>query len=185
MGRIAKLLSFVRVTRNGAKISDVKINPGGNANTTAEHYSNIGEDAFPLNTDYVVDIDIKRSGGSVVVGYLDPINIPKALQGDKRIYSRQTNDGTSIAEVWLKNDGVIVVSNANGTITMETNGDVKINGGKIAIGNGSAELLDLIEQILIAIEDIKTNTSIGPQPIINVPAFVAIRTLLGTIKGTL
>ena len=48
MGLIAKLLSFTRVTRNNAKISDVKVNPGGGPNITVEHYATPGDDSFLL-----------------------------------------------------------------------------------------------------------------------------------------
>ena len=56
MGRVAKLLSFVRLTRNNAKVSDVKIDPGGGPNITVEHFAAPGDDSFPLKTDYVVKI---------------------------------------------------------------------------------------------------------------------------------
>ena len=127
---LGKLLSFFRGTRNGSKLSEVKLDPGGGPNVTAEHFSAPGEDAFPLPGDYVVSVSIQRSGGSAVVGYLDPKNDQKAASGEKRIYARD-NSGASIVELWLKNTGEATLVNASGYITLKQSGEVEINGAKI------------------------------------------------------
>lgn len=57
--------------------------------------------------------------------------------------------------------------------------------GKLALGNQAAELLDLFEQTLAAIEAMTTATSIGPQPPLNVAQFTAIKTTLANLKGSL
>jgi len=129
-----KLLSFVRTLRNGAKLSEVKLNPGGGPNITAEHFSAPGDDSYPLPGDYVVSVSVQRSGGSAAVGYLDPKNDQKATAGDKRIYARNAA-GESIVELWLKNDGTAVLENINGTFTLSPDGSIKSQNG-----NGSAEL---------------------------------------------
>jgi hypothetical protein len=121
VGRIATLLSFVRTLRHGANVSDVKINPGGGPNITAEHFAPAGDDAHPLTTDYVITNEIPRQGGEVVVGYIDPKNTPKAQPGDKRIYARDSS-GAVIVEVWLKNDGTALITNANGSVTLRPDG---------------------------------------------------------------
>ena len=125
MGRVAKVLSFLRVTSNGAKVSDVKIDSGGGANITAEHFAPVGDDSFPLTTDYALSVSTRRSGGEAVVGYVDPINTPKAEEGDKRIYARDPSDGSVVVEVWLKNDGTATTDNANGSMTLSPNGSIK------------------------------------------------------------
>lgn len=152
MGRLARLLSFVRLSRNGANISDVKVDPGGGPNVTAEHMADAGDDSHPLVTDYVALNSDSGSGREMVIGYLDPINTPKALVGDKRIYARIPNTGLAVVEVWLKNDGEAFISNANGSVTLRPDGgtivttpqstfdvaaDGSINGDN---GNGSFEL---------------------------------------------
>ena len=73
-------------------------------------------------------------------------------------------------------------------ITILANGDIKISAGptgKIAIGNDSEELLKILEDTLTQIELITTATAIGPQPIINLAAFTAIKVRLSSIKGAL
>ena len=149
--RIAKLLSFTHVVRNEANVSDVKIDQGGGDNITVEHFAPPGDDSFPLPDDYVLAVDVPRSGSKVAAGYVDPINTPKANEGDKRIYGRKA-DGTPVNEVWLKNDGSILVSNDNGSALLRPDGgsitttpnstfDAKADGSiKGDNGSGSFEL---------------------------------------------
>lgn len=151
MGRIAKLLSFLRTTKNDAKVSDVKVDPGGGPNVTAEHFTAAGDDSHPLPGDYVALNADSGSGRESAIGYLDPLNEPKALMGDKRIYARDGN-GVVIVEVWLKNTGEATILNENGSVTLRPDGgtvtttpestfDAKADGSiKGDNGSGSFEL---------------------------------------------
>ena len=151
MGRIAKLLSFVRLTRNEAKVNDVKVDPGGGPNVTAEHFAAAGDDSHPLPGDYVALNTDSGSGRESAIGYLDPINGPKAQPGDKRIYARNEN-GVVIVEIWLKNTGEATILNGNGSVTLRPDGgaitttpgstfDAKADGSiKGDNGSGSFEL---------------------------------------------
>lgn len=121
MGRIAKLLSFLRTVRNEAKISDVKVDPGGGSNITAEHFAAAGDDSHPLPGDYVFLTTDSGSGRESAIGYLDPMNEPEAQPGDKRIYARD-EDGVVIVEIWLKNTGEATVLNENGSVTLRPSG---------------------------------------------------------------
>lgn len=154
MSIIAKLLAFVRVERNGAKISDVKIDLGGGNNITAEHFSAPGDDSFPLITDYVLAADIPRNGGKVIHGYIDPINDPIAQEGDKRIYGRNKDTGISVNEVWLKSDGSIIMSNTAGSITLQADGKINLNGVTIDT-NGN-----VISPATIGADTVKATTSL-------------------------
>lgn len=135
---LGRLLSFIRGSRNGAKLSDVKLDPGGGPNVTAEHFSAPGDDAHPLPGDYVVGVSIQRSGGSAVVGYMDPKNDQKAAAGEKRIYARD-GDGKSVAEMWLKNDGSIEVT-ADSDITVTSGSNITINCTNATINADSVDL---------------------------------------------
>lgn len=114
MGLIGRILSFVRAQRNGAQISDVKTDPGGGPNVTAEHFAPAGDDAHPLPGDYVYGSPSPQHGRYAAVGYVDPANQSKAQPGEKRLYARNA-DGQQVGEVWLKADGTIVSENDNGT----------------------------------------------------------------------
>lgn len=128
MGLIAKLLSFGRVqTEEGANVSDVKIDPGGGANITAQHFGPPGDDSYPLPDDYVAVVPAGGSGTESAVGYIDTENQAQALAGEKRLYSRDAN-GAVKTVIWLKNDGSLVIQNGAGTIQMATGGTVTING---------------------------------------------------------
>lgn len=139
MGRIVKVLSFIRTLRNDAKVSDAKVDTGGGANVTAEHYASAGDDAHPLPDDYAITNNVQQTGKEAVVGYLDIKNDQKAQPGDKRIYARDADTGVMIVEIWLKNDGTVTTSNDNGSFTLQVNGDVTINGVIIA-ANGDVTI---------------------------------------------
>lgn len=147
MGRIAKLLKFLRTTRNGAKISESTVDPGGQANVTAPHLSAPGDDSYPLPGDYVILVGDAGTGRENAVGYLDPANLHKSAAGEKRIYARNAS-GVQVAEAWLKNDGSVIIQNdavsfelqpdgtaildnGAGNMTLQPNGEFNINGVRI------------------------------------------------------
>lgn len=136
-GLIGRVLSFTRVTRNGAKVSDVKFNPGGDPNRTSEHFAPAGDDSHPLGTDYVYTAPAPQHGKQVALGYVDPSNEPKAQEGEKRIYARDSGTGVAIVEVWLKNDGTALVTNDNGSIAVHPDGSFEVDaplGGSFIVG---------------------------------------------------
>ena len=135
MGRLAKVLSFTRITRNGAKTSDVKVDPGGGPNVTGDHLAPPGDDSYPLPGDYGILSRLLATGRDAIVGYLDPKNQQKAGPGEKRIYSRDSS-GNEIAQVWLKANGDIVAENDTATVTIAGSGSIKGDNG-----SGSFELL--------------------------------------------
>lgn len=152
MGRINKILSFVRSAVGAAKVSNVKVDPGGGANRTAQHFAPAGDDSHPLPDDYAATIPVQRTGSEVAVGYVDPKNEQKAQPGEKRIYARDPSDGSVVVEVWLKNTGEAATANENGSATLRPDGgsvittpkstlDAKADGSiKGVNSNGSFEL---------------------------------------------
>ena len=123
MGLIARVLSFTRVTRNGAQVSDTKANPGGGPNLTAEHFASPGDDSHPLTMDYVYLSPAPQRGRYSAVGYVDPLNQPQAQAGEKRIYGRNA-EGSVIVQFWLKNDGEALLSNDSGSVTLNPDGSI-------------------------------------------------------------
>lgn len=130
MGRIARVLNFITTTRNGARIRESEVNPGGGANVTAPHFSSIGDDSHPLPGDYEALVPDSGSGRENGVGYLDPKNQHKAGPGEVRRYARASN-GEQVVEVWLKNDGSAIIENENGRFTLHPDGEFNINGARI------------------------------------------------------
>jgi hypothetical protein len=124
MGLISKILSYTRIAdRFGAKVSDVKHDPGGGANQTGEHFQGANEDSVPLPGDYLVTINVQRTGGEVVVGFIDPKQQQTAEPGEHRQYARDAS-GVGVVQLHLKKDGSAILSNANGSTELKQTGEV-------------------------------------------------------------
>lgn len=128
MSTIARLLSFVRAIRQGVNVPEVTVDTGGGVNHTADHFAPVGDDSHPLPTDYVLVTEIPQSGSKIAIAYLDSVNAGETLEGEKRIYARDPNTGTPVNQVWLKNNGDVLLSNDNGSILLQADGTVNING---------------------------------------------------------
>jgi hypothetical protein len=110
---ITRLLSFLRADRDGVKAPDVKVDTGGGANITAEHFAPPGDDSHPLPDDYVLSTGASGTGRASVAGYFDPVNEGRSAEGERRAYSREPSEEGGkrvIAEHWLKNDGSVVTT---------------------------------------------------------------------------
>lgn len=130
MGLISKVLAYTRIgERFGAKVSDVKHDPGGGANETGEHFQGANQDAVPLPGDYLVTVSVQRTGGQVVVGFIDPKQQQTAEPGEHRTYARNA-DGEEVVQLILKKDGSAVLSNDSGSVSLEPDGRIlAANGG--------------------------------------------------------
>ena len=129
MGHIAKVISAERSEANGAKITDIKADPGGEAIATAQLFSQAGDDSLPVGGDYALFVQLP-GGSFACVGNIDIKNKQTAKSGDRRFYSRNS-DGDQMSEVWLKNDGEVLLGNENGFIKIQPDGTVNINGSTI------------------------------------------------------
>ena len=162
MGFIGKILSFIGVTRNGASVRDVKLDPGGGINATVEHFAPSGEDAHPLPGDYAATVSVMRRGISVAVGYVDPKNDNKAAAGEKRIYSRDAGGGM-IAEIWLKNDGSVICDNGAGSFELQASGDFVVNGVTIDTGGNITAPADVTVTGTVEADTLIGTTSVQGQ----------------------
>jgi len=147
MGRIAVILSFLRITKNEAKQTDVKLNPGGGANLTAQNFAPAGDDSQPLPGDYAITSTIPQTGGAAVVGFVDPLSEPVAGPGEVRRYARDA-EGKTTAQQWIKADGTVLTSNEKGSIALMPDGSIVLTtphgantlnaDGSIAFSNGAS-----------------------------------------------
>ncbi len=140
---IGKLLSFTRVERNGAKLSDVKLDIGGGEVLTGEHAHPSGEDAVPLPDDYPIAVPLAQTGRIAIVAYVETDATEKAGPGDKRIYARGA-DRVETVELWLKADGTATLANANGFFTLFADGSQRHenpNGSSTLAVDGSTTLV--------------------------------------------
>lgn len=123
MGLIGRVLSFIHTSRNGAQVSDTKLDPGGGPNITAAHFAPPGDDSYPLTTDYVCTTPLPQNGRQAAVGYVDPLNTPQTQPGEKRIYARDAA-GAVIVDIWLKTTGEAAMANAAGSVTLRADGSI-------------------------------------------------------------
>lgn len=79
----------------------------------------------------------------------------------------------------------IVLSNEGGNITIKAGGaTLKLDSeGKVGLGSSSAEVLDLLNQLLDALQSAVVPTMIGPQNLTPPTLFVDIQTQLAEIMG--
>lgn len=139
MGWIATVKSFIRTQRRNAYISDVTVDVGAHENRQAEHYAPVGDDSVPLRTDFALAHKVTFSGRVAVSSYLDPINPPKAIEGDKRIYAREPSTGLAVTQIWLKSDGSATLSTEHGVLILSKDGSITANnsnGGFGLVPNG-------------------------------------------------
>ena len=124
---ITRVLNFLR----GDQFSETRVDPGGGAAFTADHFSSSGDDAHPLADDYAVTVPVQRTGGQSVVGYVDIQNARKSLPGEKRSYARGSNGG-QVSEVWLRNDGTVMITSSG---TVNINGVIIDPSGNVIVPN--------------------------------------------------
>lgn len=91
-----------------------------------DQFSSSGDDAPPLEEDRVALLDLEGTGNFCSVGVL--VKSQGAKPGEKIIYSRDKS-GKVTAKIYLQNDG---------SISIETEKPVSIDGKKIVIKGGGA-----------------------------------------------
>lgn len=139
MGRVGILVSFVRRLVGATNSSDAMFDRGGGDNRTGQHFAPPGDDSQPLPGDYVAALSQAPTGRDSVVGYVDPVSTPVAGPGEVRRYARDPDTGDTMVSFWLKATGEAVIANDNGSITLQPDGSVNINGVIIA-ANGDVTI---------------------------------------------
>lgn len=127
MSRIAEVLSVERVHDDTGHGVDVKLDAGDDDATTAPHFSTPGDDSLPLPGDFAALEESGGYGAEQAVGYADVKNAGVAAPGEVRRYARSSS-GAIVAQVFLRGDGTITVSNASGSVEIAPGGAVTING---------------------------------------------------------
>jgi hypothetical protein len=138
------------------------------------------------------DITVTSTNGSLTL----EANGDVSITSDTGTYSL-TSDGDMSFE---STSGNYSVTASAGDVTLEGSGGakLKLSGGQVGLGTDSAEVLDIIDQLIdlvdqteTGIEAITVPTAVGPSgPPINSATFIGIqsslatlKSLLGTIKG--
>jgi len=133
-GRVAKIKEIFNTTlSNGAKLLGFSVDFQG---TTHQAIGTgiAGIDAKPILKDNAVTVKQENSGSQpLVIGTNDVISESVTTEGEVQIYSRDA-EGEKQADVLIKADGSIKLTNASGSFelkadgTCEASGDIVIGG---------------------------------------------------------
>lgn len=178
--RVAQVLGF---ERNGVE-ETTKVDPGGGANKTADHYSPCGVDAPPLPGDSAVLTESSGTGTEACAAYSDPDNTRVARPGEHRVYARD-EDGNVVGSGYWKRDGTIVFENTGGTLELSPAGILSANASQVrltsAAGQPMARVGDLQSVVippLVVVDPVS-----GPLPVILASAAVPPVTGLPSIAA--
>ncbi len=132
-GRIAKIKDIVNgALSNGAKLLSFKVDFQGTAHQ-AIATGIAGIDAKPILKDNAVTIKQENSGSQpLVIGTNDVISESVTAEGEVQIYSRDA-EGVKQADILIKSDGSIKLSNNNGSFELKADGTCAASGD-IVIG---------------------------------------------------
>jgi hypothetical protein len=133
-GRIAKIREIFNTTlSNGAKLLGFGVDFQGTTHK-AIVIGIAGIDAKPILNDNAVTIKQENSGSQpLVIGTNDVLNESVTAEGEIQIYSRNA-EGVKQADILIKADGSIKLSNSNGSFelkadgTCEASNDIVISG---------------------------------------------------------
>jgi hypothetical protein len=189
MSRIATVLSFERTEVDDAQVSEVKVDPGGGANVTAQHFAPPGDDSHPLPGDFVATTASPGSGNEHATGYVDPANEPQSGPGEKRIYARN-GDGAVTAVVWLKSDGEVLVESVEGGSVIRIAPDGGVHLGD-ASGAAKIPRADRVDAEIDRIWQLLTTWTVAPmdggaalQAAANIEVLNVLSTASDKVSGT-
>lgn len=141
MGRIGRL---IKTEIDKYILQTVECHYG--QNQLCDTYGPAGEDSVPVKNDRVLLVKVEGSGNFVSAGVLTKSQ--GSNPGDKKIFSRDEENGEVKAYIWLKNDGSIEVE-TNGEISITASGDINVDAGsnnvmltasKFNVNNGNLEV---------------------------------------------
>ncbi len=132
MGRIGNVIKSYIAKLSGsstdAQFSSVEEFAGDQR--TVQIFGPCNEDFAPPENCKTLNIPLGRGRGFLVSAAYHNQNIaPVAVHGERRIYSTDQAGANVMAEVFLKQDGTILIKNATITITADPSGLLKIETG--------------------------------------------------------
>jgi hypothetical protein len=170
-GSTGEVQDVDRTTEDGVPITDVRVDPGGGALETAQHFGPPGEDSPPLPTvDWAACTDAPGTGRSNSVGYHDTVNAGVAIPGERKINARAT-DGTIVGYVYLQRDGTILLK-------VLTDAPVQIEAQRVELVSPDVRLSDSAGREVACVGDfvagyVRALSAAPASPIVPVPPAVA------------
>ena len=171
MGRIGKVIkSYInKLSGSSTDAQHASVEEFAGDQRTVQVFGPCNEDFAPPENCKTINIPLGRGRGLLVsAAYHNQQIAPVAVHGERRIFSTNQAGDTVMAEVFLKQDGTILIKNAKVTITVdpsglleiETDGNTEITSLKTIINNDVDIIGTLNVSTLIASPTIAATTSL-------------------------
>lgn len=102
---------------------------------TVQYFGPCNEDFAPPESCETYNVSLGSGAGYLIsTAYHNQLITPVAVHGERRIFSTNQAGDTVMSEVFLKQDGEILIKNGKATITIDASGEITIDtGGEIEI----------------------------------------------------
>ena len=178
MGRIGKVIKsyIAKLSGSGTDAQFSSVEEFSGDQRTVQVFGPCNEDFAPPENCKTLNIPLGRGRGFLIsAAYHNQQIIPVAIHGERRIYSTNQAGDTVKAEIFLKQDGTILIDNGNVTITaspsgllkIETSGNTEITSAKTIINNDVDIIgsLDVSVKIDSPIMDAATSMSVNSKDV--------------------
>ena len=146
MGRIGKVVKsyIAKLSGSGTNAQFSSVEEFAGDQRTVQIFGPCNEDFAPPENCKTLNIPLGRGRGFLIsAAYHNQKIAPVAVHGERRLYSTNQAGTVAMAEVFLKQDGTILIKNATITITVnpsglleiETTGNTEITSLKTIINN--------------------------------------------------
>ena len=176
MGRIGKVIKsyIAKLSGSGTDAQFSSVEEFAGDQRTVQIFGPCNEDFAPPENVKTLNIPLGRGRGFLIsAAYHNQQITPVAVHGERRIYSTNQAGDAIKAEIFLKQDGTILIKNAKVTITVnpsglleiETDGNTEITSAKTIINNdvdiigdvditGKLDVSDIIKSLVSVIAPI-------------------------------
>lgn len=140
MGRIGRVITaFIgRLSGSGRNAQQIAVEEFAGDERKAQVFGPCNEDFAPPENAETVDLPLGDGAGLLTAAaYRNGAIEPVALPGERRIFSTNAAGDTVMAEMFLKQDGTILVANNNAAIAISPAGELTITTtGKATLNIG-------------------------------------------------
>ena len=129
MGRIGRVIkSYIdKLSGSSTDAQFASVEEFANDQRTVQIFGPCNEDFAPPENCKTINIPLGRGRGFLVsAAYHNQQIVPVAVHGERRLYSTNQAGDTVMTEVFLKQDGTILIKNDNASVTIAPDGAIDI-----------------------------------------------------------
>ena len=157
MGRIGKVIrSYIaKLSGSGTDAQFSSVEEFAGDQRTIQIFGPCNEDFAPPENCKTINIPLGRGRGFLVsVAYHNQNIAPVAVHGERRIYSTNQAGDTVMAEVFLKQDGSLLIKNDSAKITLNPSGLIEtdcanLNANVSGVTNLTCPTVNLIGNLIV------------------------------------